>query len=144
MQYLHLIWVWAGHITVLLCGSLAIWRGGWAERSTAIVIWVAWFLTPVLQKQNYDPGMLITVMDGIVVLIVFSISCYSRRIWTLFMTVFVLASFLAHFAADLVPYVGYFSYLTAMGLLGGYGVALTLGGAALEAEYLRKKSTMHA
>jgi hypothetical protein len=144
VQLLHLIWVWAGHITVLICGGLAIWRGGWAERSTAVVIWGAWLLTPLLREQNYDPGALTTTLDGVVLLFVFVVSYVSRRVWTLFMNAFVLGSFLTHFSADLIPDFGYFAYVTTMGLLGGYGVALTLGGAALEAEYLRKKSKMHA
>ncbi|MFP1130270.1 hypothetical protein [Asticcacaulis sp. W401b] len=144
MLLLHLIWIWAGHITVILCGSLAIWRGGWAEKSTAIVIWAAWITTPLLQQQNHDPGALTAILDGAVTLFAFSVSCYSRRIWTLFMTAFMLGTFLTHFVGHLIPNTGYFAYMTTMGLLGGYGVALTLGGAALEAEYLRKKSTLHA
>ncbi|BEV10559.1 hypothetical protein ATDW_10550 [Asticcacaulis sp. DW145] len=144
LPLLHLIWVWTANLTVLVCGSLAIWRGGWAERSTAVVIWVAWFITPVLQKQNHDPGVMTTILDGAVTAFVFAVSYYSRRIWTVFMTAFMFGTFLTHLTADVMPGVGYFAYVTTMGLFGGYGVALTLGGAALEAEYLRKTPKIHA
>jgi len=140
LPILHLIWVWAGYILVLICGSLAIWRGGWAERSTAIVIWVAWVATPFVQSHNHDPGLATTLLDGAVTIFVFVVSCISRRIWTLFMTACMLGTFLTHMAADIVPYVGYFAYVTTMGLLGGYGVALALGGAAIEAEHIRRRT----
>ncbi|ESQ79403.1 hypothetical protein [Asticcacaulis sp. YBE204] len=138
MEFWHLVWVWSARLLFWTCGGLAIWRGGWAERSAAIVVFIAWVITPHLANSHYDPGLATLLLDASVTVFCYWIALKSRRIWPLFLTACMLATVLSHFAADFVPTFGYFAYITTMGLMGGYGVGLSFGVAVWECEHLRK------
>lgn len=134
---LHTLWVGFGYVLVVTFGGLALWRGGWAERSAAALVLCAWFLTPHLQR-GYDPGIYIAVLDIFVTFCLFVISYFSRRIWTLLITSCHLGGALTHLAAAISIHVGFYAYNTTLGLLGGIGVALSLGVGVLENEFIRK------
>ena len=122
------IWVWGGYLLVLLCGGLALWRGGWAERTAAVIVLVGWFLTPVI-NATYKPGLWLILLDVGATLAFFTICYFSRRIWTVLITANSAGGLLSHFANLLLAsdHKMYFAYITASGLMGGIFVALSLG-----------------
>ncbi|WKL55991.1 hypothetical protein Q1W73_09780 [Asticcacaulis sp. ZE23SCel15] len=77
----------------------------------------AWLITPHLQR-GYDPGIYTALLDAFVTLVLFAISYRSRRLWTIMITSCHLAGALTHLAAHLSLSVGYYAYLTTLGLLG--------------------------
>ncbi|ESQ87775.1 hypothetical protein [Asticcacaulis benevestitus] len=134
---LHTLWVGFGYVLVVTFGGLALWRGGWAERSAATLVLGAWFLTPHLQR-GFGPGLYLTSLDCAVTLSLFVISYYSRRIWTLLITSCHLGGTLTHLAAIMALQSQSYAYITTLGLLGGIGVALSLGVGVLENEFIRR------
>lgn len=134
------IWVWGGYLLVLLCGGLALWRGGWAERTAAAIVLVGWFLTPIINAA-YAPGVWLILLDVSATLGFFVICYFSRRIWTILITANSASGLLSHFANLLLAsdHKMYFAYITASGLMGGIFVALSLGLGFWENELIRKR-----
>jgi hypothetical protein len=137
---LHAFWMWGGYVAIVLVAALAFWRGGWAERSGAAVISCAWFLTPVFQ-QHYNPGVAGIVIDGVTALALLVISERSRRIWTLLASSSMWAAMLCHLGAAgyLHVRIGYFAYVTALGLFGGWYLLICLVLGVLEHQYLSRR-----
>ncbi|MDC7683497.1 hypothetical protein PQU92_09435 [Asticcacaulis sp. BYS171W] len=140
---MYSIWAYLGSAMALVFGALALWRGGPAERSGAVVILTAWFITPFLQK-NYDPTIWGVVVDVTAFVLMLGISIWSRRIWSLFATACSFAGVLAHIGAGLALNIGYNSYLTTLMILSGYGVAFSLVGAVIESEVYRRRAQAQA
>lgn len=126
MAAFHQIWFWGGYVGIIVAGGLALWRGGWAERSAAATILVAWFLTPLVQR-HYNPTFIGIFIDGTTAAILCAISLKARRIWTLFAASSMVGAFACHFMAGIFQHIGYFAYITALGLLSGYYLILALG-----------------
>lgn len=139
MRELHVLWVATGYALVSLMGGLAMWRGGWAERSATLIIWVAWAINPLLQT-GFDPGVATFCADAVVTILLISISYFSRRYWTLLAAGSALAAVFCHLARPFAHAAGLFSFISVLGLVGGIYLALALGMAALEAELLRNLS----
>jgi len=139
IQVLHVLWQWGGYAAISLVSAVAFWRGGWAERTAAAIILPAWLVTPLLQ-HHFDPGVLSVALDGVTALGLLALSFAARRIWTLLASASMTGAFLCHFAAGLVQtQVGYFAYITALGLLGGVYLVLCLIGGLFEHAYLTRR-----
>lgn len=138
IDLLHWLWTWGLTAALLLISFVAIWRGGWAERSAALVIVAAWFLTPLLQ-HHYAPSAAFVALDGVTALILFLISAACRRLWALFTSASMIGAFLCHFLAEALQHIGYFSYITTIGLLGGAYLVLGLAVGVVEHEYLSRR-----
>ncbi len=140
MNVSHVIVGYGGTALAVICGALAAWRGGWPERSAAIVVLMGWFLTPLIQT-TYAPGLPLMALDSAQAVILFAISRFSRRIWSVVITACMSVSFISHVAEAAAPgdHKTLWSYATAADLLGGVLVALCLGAAAWESEFLRKR-----
>lgn len=139
MQALHELWVYTGYVLVGVFGCLALWRGGWAERSATLIIWFAWAINPFLQN-GYDPGFATVLADSIVSCLLIGIAHFSRRYWTVFAAASALGALMCHVASGLAQHIGYFAYLTVLGLLGGIYVALALAAGVIENEILRRRN----
>lgn len=137
MNGLHLLWVWGGYAGILLVSLFAFRRGGWAERSAAAAILFTWVLTPLVQN-HFDPTVLGIAIDGATGIVLTAISLKSRRIWSLFAAASVWGAFTCHFMAGVFSQIGYFSYITALGLLGGIYLIIGLGIGVLEHQFLQK------
>lgn len=135
MAAFHQVWLWGGYAGIVFVGGLAFWQGGWAERSAAATILVAWFLTPLVQQQ-YNPTLIGIVLDGTTAAILCAISVKARRIWTLFASASMVGAFACHFMAEIFNHIGYFAYITTLGLLSGYYLILALGAGVAEHRWL--------
>lgn len=138
MQDLHRAWVIGGYVLIVLTGGLALWRGGWAERTAAAIILVAWFLNPFLQSDSYSPSALGLFVDVVVTIALVAISNYSRRLWTVFAAASMLGALICHLAHLFSFPIGRFAYLTIVGLHGGLYLAIALGCGVLEHEHLKR------
>ncbi|ESQ79251.1 hypothetical protein [Asticcacaulis sp. YBE204] len=138
MALIHHVWVYSGYALVLTCGSIAIWRGSWAERLATAIVWTAWAINPLIQ-QGFDPGPVTLAVDSVVALAFIAIAHLSRRLWTLFAAGTMVATVVCHLAARMViETIGYFAFNTVLGLLGGVYVAIAIGLGVWENEYLRR------
>jgi len=119
-------------------GLLAAWRGGWAERSAVVVVLTAWFLSPLVQT-TYTPGLPLIVVDFVEVVALFTISNYSRRIWSLLITACAAAGLISDFADVLAPHQHKmaWAFVVSADFLGGVFVAMCLGVAVWENEYFK-------
>lgn len=140
MQELHRIWVFSGYVLIVLTGGLALWRGGWAERSAAAIILVAWFANPFLQSNSYRPSHWGLLVDVAVTVSLIAIANYSRRFWSLFASASMLGALICHLAHLFSFPIGRFAYLTIVGLHGGLYLAIALGFGVLEHEHLKRIS----
>jgi len=132
---IHEIWVWGGYAGVVLVSLLAFWRGGWAERSAAATILIAWILTPFAQDQ-YNPSIAGVAIDTATAIILVGISLKSRRLWTLFAAASMLGAVVCHIMVNAFDEMGYFSYITALGVLSGLYLILALGLGVWEHQFL--------
>ena len=139
MNTFHQIWLWGGYAGILLAGALAFWRGGWAERAAAATILFAWFVTPLVQRQ-YSPTLIGIVLDGTTAAILCGISLKARRVWTLFAASSMFGAFACHFMAEIFQHIGYFAYITALGLLSGYYLIFALGVGVAEHRWLARNA----
>ena len=131
MPVLHQVWLWGGYVGIVVAGGLAVWRGGWAERSAAATILFTWFLTPFVQ-QHYDPTVTGIILDGATALILCGISLKAKRLWTLFAASSMVGALALHFMAGIFSHLGYFAYITSLGLLSGYYLIAALGAGVAE------------
>ena len=136
----HEVVAYGGTALAVLLGALAAWRGGWAERSATVVVLTAWFLTPFVQK-TFAPGLPLIVLDSLQAAALFAISIWHRRIWSLLITACATAGVTSDVAARLAPHTlkMAWAYVVTTQFLYGIFVALCLGLAALECEYLRRR-----
>lgn len=137
----YLVLGYGGTVLALFCGALAALRGGLSERLAVAVVLVGWFLTPVV-KTTYTPGIPIFILDFVVVVALFAISCRSRRVWSIVITACASADFVSHFADVLAP-AGHkmlWAYVVTSDFLGGIFVALCLGAAAWESDQVKKRA----
>jgi len=121
-------------------GALAAWRGGAAERTASAVVLIAWFLTPLVQK-TFSPGLPLVFLDSAQAATLFVISLYSRRIWSLLITACALAGVTSDVAGVVAPNTlkMAWAYVVTTQFLYGIFVALCLGLAAWECDYLRQR-----
>lgn len=136
IDWLHWVWKWGLTAALILTSIVALWRGGWAEKSAAAIIVVAWFLTPLLQ-HHYAPGIAFITLDGVTALALFAISAACRRLWALFTSSSMIGAFLCHFLVEALRHIGFFSYITTIELLGGAYLVAGLAAGIVENEYLR-------
>jgi len=132
---------YGGTALALILGAWAAVRGGRSERMAVLVVLVGWFVTPLV-KTTYTPGLPIFVLDFVVVAALFTISCFSRRLWSILITACAAADLVSHFADVLAP-AGHkmvWAYVVTSDFLGGIFVALCLGAAAWESGQIRKRS----
>ncbi len=131
---------YGGTAMAVTFGALASWRGGWAERSASAVVLVAWFLTPVIQK-TFSPGLPLIILDTTQAAALFAISLHSRRIWSLLISACAAAGVTSDVAGSLAPHTLTlaWAYVVATQFLYGIFIALCLGLAAWECEYLKRK-----
>lgn len=131
---------YGGTALVLILGAWAAVRGGRSERLAVLVVLVGWFVTPLV-KTTYTPGLPIFVLDFVVVAALFTISFFSRRLWSVLITACAAADLVSHFADVLAP-AGHkmaWAYVVTSDFLGGIFVALCLGAAAWESDQIRKR-----
>jgi len=140
-----MIVAYGGTLLAVVCGALASWRGGWAERSATAVILMAWFLTPVVQT-TFSPHLPLIILDCAQAIALFFISLYSRRIWSLLITACAAAGVTSDIAGWLAPHTLSlaWAYVVTTQFLYGIFVALCLGLAVFECEYLRRHATATA
>ncbi len=137
----YIILGYGGTALAVLFGALAAWRGGLNERLAVAVVMVGWFATPFVQT-TYAPGKAIFILDVLVVLALFAISIRSRKVWSILITACAAADLVSHFA-DLLAPTGHkmlWAYVVTSDFVGGIFVALCLGAAAWESEWLRMQA----
>lgn len=139
MGVVHAIWIWGGYIGIVLASGFAFWRGGWAERAAAAAILIAWLLTPLAQRR-FDPTMGGIVIDAVTAVILCGISLKARRIWTIFASGSMVGAVACHLMAGVFSSLGYFAYITALGLLSGFYLIIVLTGGVFEHLYLTKQA----
>jgi len=131
---------YGGTALALGLGLLAIWRGGHSERLAVLIVMSGWFLTPFIQ-QTYTPGLPLIVLDGLIVTLLFIISCMSRRLWSISITACGAANEVSHIVDVLTPE-GHklpWSYGVTSEVLGGILIALCFGMAAWEADFVKRQ-----
>lgn len=116
------LWIAVWILEVVVCCTLAAWKGGPTERIGAAIILVGWILSAVLQSHSVrGPGAWVVVVDIAALIALAILSERSRRLWTLFAVACQLNAVGAHFAV-LFNKFGIFSYLTDLGLWSGDGL----------------------
>lgn len=135
-----MIIAYGGTALVVLLGGLAAWRGGWAEKSAVSVVLVAWFATPIIQTR-FAPGLPLVFLDAGQAIILFAISFFSRRIWSLLISACAGAGVITDLLGLFVPHTirMLWAYVVAAQVLDGVFVALCFAVALWESEYLRTK-----
>lgn len=127
----HLIWATGGTILVLVAGLLAHLRGGPPERWGAVILLTGWVVSELVDTmERVRIGILevdLCVLLGFVLL-----SLKTRRLWTLFAAAFMVNDVACHLIAFL-PDIDGWSYITLLGLWGGWLQALALLWGALTA-----------
>jgi len=125
----------------VVLGMAAAWRGRWTERSAVAVVLTAWFVSPVVQK-SYIPGMPLIAVDMVEALALFTISAFSRRIWSLMITACATGGLVSDLADILAPpkHKMAWSFVISADFLGGLFVVACLGVAVWECEFLRKNN----
>ena len=126
---LHFIWQWFG--TMLMVGTClwALWRGEAPERWGGGILVVGLFLSIIVQmtrsKDVYD-GLGYVLVDVAALIAFVTLSLWSRRIWTLFISAFQLNAVISHFAQHLSSHVDIYTQITAVVLWSGYGLTFAL------------------
>ncbi len=132
---------YGGTAAAVAFGALAVWRGGWQERSAVFGVLAGWFVTPLVQT-TFRAGLPLILLDAAEVVGLFTISFYSRRVWSALITACVAADLVSHVADNLAPHDHRtaWAYVVTADFLGGIFVALCFAAAAWESAYLRKKA----
>jgi hypothetical protein len=126
-------WQFTGHIIALMCCGYAFWRGGIVEKYGAAIIAIGWTLSPIAQtKFGSNTALIIIDICGLTAL--FVLSLWSRKVWTIFASAFQLNAVVSHIAVILVPNIAYPTYITGIGLWGGYGLIFAFAGGLLAHE----------
>jgi hypothetical protein len=127
---MNLLWAYAGTAAAVVICALAFWRGGPAERYGAAIILTGWFITPLVDAHGgadgLSTGLGVFAVDVITLITLTWLSLWSRKVWTLFAAAFQLDAVASHIAAFL-SHISLFSYVTGLGIWGGYGLILALG-----------------
>ncbi len=127
MDPVRFAWKWTGLVLMIICVIWALWRGEKPERTGAVILATSWGLTDLFHKHGvYGPEVSVILIDCITLLAFIWLSLWSRRLWTVFLSAFQLDAVASHFAVLLAPQIGSFSYITATGLWGGYGLVFAL------------------
>jgi hypothetical protein len=123
----------------VVLGIAAAWRGRWTEKSAVAVVLTAWFVSPLVQK-SYTPGMPLIAVDMVEMLALFTISTFSRRIWSLMITACATGGLVSDLADVLAPpeHKMAWSFVISADFLGGLFVVVCLGFAVWECEFLRR------
>ena len=121
-----------------LCG-LAIWRGGWPERTVAVAILVGSFLTPVVQIHGSADGLepWVFLIDFSFMLLVVGVALKSDRWWPLFCAAYALLVASSHFARSLNEGIRQYAYISGA-VLWSYAAVLALGLGVWELERRRR------
>lgn len=126
-EILHQFWVWSGTVSAFIVCGWAFWRGGLAERVGAAIILGSWILSLLFHSPSpHDPGAFVISLDVVTMFALIWLSVWSRRIWTLFVAASQVDAVLTHLAAFATNY-GSFSYITTVGIYGGWGLLIALG-----------------
>lgn len=122
-----------------LCG-LAIWRGGWPERTVAITLLVTMVLTPLVQTGAGEDGLEVGMflLDTFFMLVVIAVALKSDRWWPLFCGAFAMLAATSHLARTLDDQIGEFSYISAT-VMWSYGTVYALGAGVWELEWRKRR-----
>ena len=125
----HYVWTWGGNVAAALVCAFAFWRGGPVEKRGAAIILAGWLLTLLVVylhiERIHGVHYYIMAIDTAVLIGFTALSLRSRRLWTLFMAAFQLNDVMTHFAA-FVPGMDTYTYVTAIGFWGGWGLIFIL------------------
>lgn len=137
------LWSMSGTVFAVIFGVYMLFRATVLEKWGVAAILFGWFATPFVQ-QGYELGVLGKLLDVFVLVVLLGVSVKVRRVWTLLVCSFQLATTLSHAVVALANWnssenIGYWAYFTTMGLLGGKGIALAMGIGAWEAAFWRKQ-----
>lgn len=126
----HLVWTYVGDLAAAACGVFAFWRGGPPEKGGAAILLAGWVLSALAVYLHVDyvaHGVRYVLMGldvlGLVGFV--ALSLWSRRLWTVFMAAFQLNDVMTHVAAYW-PGMDNYTYVTAIGFWGGWGLVFTL------------------
>lgn len=139
---MHYSFAIIGRVMGFIICPYALIRGGPSERWGAAFYTVSWGLCAVLQDHHLKgPGLWVFLIDVCGLVAFAALSIWSRKIWALFAGAFQLNTVLSHVVWWLFPQVGLVSYVTALGLWGGYGLLCTIlmGMVGVEMERWRKR-----
>lgn len=127
-----------------LCG-LAIWRGGWPERTVAITLLVTMVLTPLVQTGAGEHGLEVGMflVDTFFMLVVIAVALKSDRWWPLFCGAFAMLAAVSHLARTLDDQIGQFSYISAT-VMWSYGTVYALGAGVFELEWRKRRRAAKA
>ena len=126
----HALYQWASLLALLISCGVAVWRGGWPERSGAVAMALAWLGSAFAQRslQLWGPQTGIMIIDGLLLAALLVIALRSDRWWPMWAAGFHGLGVFLHIAviidADIWGRAYYvagaiFSYLTMASLLTG-------------------------
>ncbi len=122
----HLVWMYGGDLAAFVCCAWAFWRGGSAERIGAAIVAIGWTLSIVLTSHaGHGPGIFVVSIDTVMLASFVALAIWSRKLWTFFIAACMLNSETSHFTEHLIRF-GMYSYVTAIGLWGGWGLLICL------------------
>ncbi|MDC7692846.1 hypothetical protein PQU94_00980 [Asticcacaulis sp. DXS10W] len=129
------LWAWTGHFLMAALVIWALWRGEVAERLSALIIFVGWSLTPMVQSVGViglDPGT--TLVDVIATICLIWLSERERKLWLLLASACALLGTTGHFASEISPPTEFRAYFLNNGFWSGYMLLLALFIGMLNAE----------
>ncbi|MEI9903976.1 MAG: hypothetical protein WDN06_08335 [Asticcacaulis sp.] len=127
----HWIWNYGGDLAMAACCTAAFRRGGPVERRGAAILLAGWILTLLvvylrIERAQHGIHYVLFAIDSVVLVAFTWLSLWSRRLWTVVLAAFQLNDVLTHLAA-LSPKMDTFTYITALGIWGGWGLVAVLG-----------------
>jgi hypothetical protein len=120
------VWQYGGLFLATICCAWAWHRGGPTERRGAIIIFVGWTLSFLLQSHaKTGPGIWVNIIDICGFFALFYISVQSRRLWTLFACASQLDAIASHIS-QVFEHFGQWAYFVIIGVWSGYGLLICL------------------
>jgi len=120
------VWQYGGLILATICCAWALWRGGPTERRGAIIIYIGWILSLLLQSHaKTGPGIWVNIIDICTLIALLHLSLQSRRLWTLFACASQLDAIASHIS-QVFEHFGQWAYFVIIGIWSGYGLLACL------------------
>lgn len=125
-ELIHFFWKYGARTLCLLICLWAVFQGGLAERTGALIIIVAWYLSYLNATQDGSGPPITTVMVDIVAALCFILLAVgSRKPWTFFIAACMINAVTTHFLARVLS-LSIFASMTVSSFWGGYGILACL------------------
>lgn len=115
---------------LIVVAGLALWRGGWPERTTAAVLIFTWIGTALAPFDHQEPPWIAIGLDCTTMLVLLYLALFSGRRWTLWAAAFQFLLLCNHFAFVRLRTLEQWAYVSAY-YVWGDAVVLALAVGAL-------------